>query len=97
MNKWFESFLPGRQQCVKLSCDKSSWLDVISSVLAGSLCGPVLYNIYVNDMPDCLQFCKIIIYADDARVFLNGQCDNAYEKMLGDLEIIMQWSLIWQL
>ena len=48
-------------------------------------------------MPDCLQFCKIIMFADDARVFLNGQCDNVYEKMLGDLEITMQWSTIWQL
>ena len=63
---------------MKLGCDKSSWLDVISGVQEGSVCGPLLYNIHVNDMPDCLQFCKIIMCADDARVFINGQCDYVY-------------------
>ena len=48
-------------------------------------------------MPDCLQFCKIIMYADDARLFINDQCVNAYEEMQGDLERITQWSTIWQL
>ena len=60
-------------RCVKLGWDKSLWLDVISVAPEESVCGPLLYNIFVNDIPDCLQICKIIIYADDARVFINGQ------------------------
>ena len=91
----FSNFKTGK--CIDYNRHKSSWLDVISGVPEGSACGPLLYNIYVNDMPDFLKFCKIILYADDVRLFINGQCDNAYEKMLGDLERITQWSTIWQL
>ena len=94
---WLDSFCLAGSNVWNLFETNLPWLDVISGVQEGSVCCPLLYNIYVNDKPDCLQFCKIIMYADDARVFINYQCDNAYEKMLDDLERITQWSTVWQL
>ena len=48
-------------------------------------------------MADCFQFCKIFMYADEARVYINGQCDKTHKKCWVTVEIITQWSTGWQL
>ena len=63
----------------------------------GSVCGPILYNIYVNDMSECVKDCKIVMYADDARLYIAGNCIDANVKLALELEKITQWATVWQL
>ncbi len=80
MHKWFETFLLGRQQCVKVGDGVSSWINVTSGIPQGSVCGPILFNLYVNDMPDCILYSKGVLYADGARLYIDSFCDNANES-----------------
>ena len=54
MYKWLESFLINRRQCVKVNNVMPSWKSVSSGVGQGSVCGPILYDLCVNDMPDSI-------------------------------------------
>ena len=60
MLSWIEAFLKGRKQCVVLGDIESSWEEVTSSVPQGSVLGPFLFVVYINDLPDCLEnVCKM--------------------------------------
>ena len=50
--RWFKNFLSERKQRVVLNGISSNWTDVISGVLQGSVLGPILFILYVKDLPD---------------------------------------------
>ena len=60
----------------------SSWSNVISAVPEGSVYGPILYNIYVNDLPLTVKFFKIVMFADDVRLHITGDILNTNENMI---------------
>ena len=61
---WIGNFLHHRQQRVVVEGVCSSWSLVSSGVLQGSVLGPVLFLIYINNLPKCVS-CRIRMYADD--------------------------------
>ena len=67
---WLKSYLTGRKQQVVIEGSKSSWLSVTSGVLQGSILGPPLFLLYINDMPDVVSICSISLFAGDAKCFL---------------------------
>ena len=65
--KWFEDFLRNRKQRVVLDETMSTWKDVLNGVPQGSVLGPLLFIIYINEMPELIDhLCKL--FADDKKV-----------------------------
>lgn len=90
-----KSYLSNRYQYVQIVNSKSSLLPVRRGVPQGSIMGPLLFNMYANDLPDCVNSCKVRLYADDVQVYIS--CDPEHvnecvETLNGDLGRIHDWA-----
>ena len=65
---WIEDFLSLRSQCVILEGKESSTASVTSGVPQGTVLGPLLFLVFINDMPDCVSS-NIRLFADDALLY----------------------------
>ena len=65
---WIESFLVGRNQTVVLDGESSDELPVLSGVPQGSVLGPILFLLYINDLPENVQS-QVCLFADDTTVY----------------------------
>ena len=94
MLNWIKAFIGNRKQIVKVKECLSQWADVTSGVTQGSVLGPILFLIYVIDMPSEIQnVCKL--FADDAKLF----CPITKEPstLQSEIESLYTWSERWQL
>ena len=66
--RWIEAFLTGRRHRVSLSGELSDWTDVTSGIPQGSVLGPILFVIFINDMPNVVKNC-CELFADDAKLY----------------------------
>lgn len=71
-NLLFQSYLSGRTQCVAIEKYCSSYREIKSGVPQGSVLGPILFNIYVNDLAEIVSDASIVQYADDTSLFVSG-------------------------
>ena len=91
------NYLENREQRVILNEQTSEWKKINSGVPQGSVLGPLLFLIYINDLPDGLtSICKI--FADDTSLFSKVLDINESAKTLNiDLEKINQWAFQWKM
>ena len=66
---WFKSYLFNRKQYVSYNCSQSYQLNSKHGVPQGSVLGPLLFIIYTNDLPDCVDQAEIILFADDTTIY----------------------------
>ncbi len=69
---WVSSYLSDRQQLVDVSGTKSTMANITCGVPQGSILGPLLFLIYVNDMLSATKN-KLLLYADDSCILVSGQ------------------------
>ena len=88
-NKWFKSYLAQRKQFVSIQGESSGKLPLKYSVPQGSILGPLLFIIYINDIPNINKFAKFILYADDANIIITGshvsEIAVIYEELVSNL------------
>ena len=91
--KWCESFLLNRRQCVVVNGQKSQWADVHSGIPQGSVLGPLMFIVYINDLPDVVNT-AIKLFADDTKIYTTT---DRSEELQQDLDNLQNWSNIWLL
>ena len=89
---WLENYLSGRRQCTFANNVKSEKLDISYGVPQGSILGPLLFLLYVNEVENVLKECKVLLYADDTVIYLSGQTSkDVNRKMQSDLDRYYEW------
>ena len=86
------SYLSNRKQRTKVGSELSLWLDVIIGVPQGSVLGPLLFNIFINDLMYIPQFSKICNFADDNTIYCSGSNIVLLNKTLfSEVELFIKW------
>ena len=89
---WFRNYLTTRSQRVQYGKELSSSLPLDFGVPQGSLLGPLLFVIHINDLPQCLLHSSISMYADDTVIYYSGsEVSNIRENLQEDLNRVEQW------
>ena len=63
----------GRKQFVHIDSQSSEEFAITSGVPQGSILGPLLFIVYIDDLPCCVKHCSVNMYADDTALYLGGQ------------------------
>ena len=97
--QWTRAWLKQRKQRVVLNGKASSWESVTSSVVQGSVLGPDLFVIYIDDIDECVNIVKSFLnkFADDTKVAkaIHGLEDN--EELQAELDNLWSWACKWQM
>ena len=94
--KWLESFLTNRSQHVILNNRTSHETSVLSGIPQGTVLAPLLFLLYVNDLPQCIRN-KIKLYADDVLLYSVTHSEADCVRLQEDLKLLHQWSILWQM
>ena len=91
MINWIEKWLIDRRQRVVVDGEVSNWKAVLSGVPQGSVLGPILFLIYINDLDDDITS-TVLKFADDTKVFRKIKSDADRQHLQDDLNKLIEWS-----
>ena len=92
--KLMKSYLTNRKQCVELGSIKSYFEAILKGVPQGSILGPVLFNIFINDFFHFVKSCSLHNYADDNTVSCSdNSLENVICKLSEDSVLPIRWFL----
>jgi hypothetical protein len=93
---WIKDFLKNRTQKVMVNGAGSEWENVTSGIPQGSVLGPILFVIYINDLPDTVES-DSYLFADDTKIFRIIKGEDDKEILQDDLAKLEEWSDKWLL
>ena len=94
MLKFIKSYLEGRQQQVGVGGDKSSFIPVRSGVPQGSILGPLLFVLFINDIFSCIsEGTNVALYADDTKIWRDILSSNDHHILQNDINMLFDWSI----
>ena len=95
--KWLASFLSGRTQVVKCGTSVSSCVNVTSGVPQGSVCGPLLFVLFVNDLASACAPCSVKLYADDVKLYYTIKQPSDRSVLQTCIDNVFHWAHKWSL
>ena len=93
---WIEHWLTDRRQRVVVDGEVSSWKSVLSGVPQGSVLGPILFLVYINDLEEGVTG-KILKFADDTKLFRKVKEIGDKQNLQDDMDTLVKWSEKWQM
>ena len=89
-NDWFKSYLSNRNQYVSINGFDSGLTTINCGVPQGSVLGPLLFLLYINDLNQAIKFCKVHHFADDTNLlYLNNSLKKLNKLVNADLKILI--------
>ena len=89
---WLSNYLSERYQCTLANNIISDRQLITCGVPQGSVCGPLLFLIYINDLSGILKSCKVSLYADDTVIYLaHKDIQDALVLLQNDLNLLIEW------
>jgi hypothetical protein len=93
---WLQDYLTDRHQRVIVNGEHSEWGRINAGVPQGSVLGPLLFLIFINDITSVINHCKIRLFADDTCLFIEvDEQEEAANAINEDLEKLNQWANKW--
>ena len=96
ISQWINAWLDNREQRVVLNGNFSSWRKVVSGVPQGSVLGPTLFLIYINDLDEKLSS-NVLKFADDTKLIHQIKSPQDMHTLQTDLDTLTDWANEWQM
>ena len=88
---WVASYLSDRSLIIKINNFRSSEIRIPSGVPQGSHLGPLLFNLFINDIHGCFKFSKFLCFADDLKCFISVSSTDDCKGLQSDLKRLVAW------
>ena len=89
---WFKNYLSNRRQFVNINGHESSLKQISCGVPQGSLLGPLLFIIYINDFPNSSQILSFILFADDSNLFFSHRDPQTLLDIVNnEMKLVLNW------
>ena len=92
--KLLKSYMSNRKQYVKYNVNESGFKEIKTGVPQGSICGPLLFSIYINDLSTISNTLKYIMYADDTTIYFNTE-DFPKDNLAKDITTVLDKVGVW--
>ena len=93
---WIKAFLTGRSQTVVLEGESSSEIPVNSGIPQGSVLGPLLFLLYINDLPEYIHL-QVRLFADDTAIYITINNHSDSDTLQQDLDTLQTWERLWDM
>ena len=94
IHNWIKNFLQNRTQKVIVDGESSEPAEVISGVPQGTVLGPILFLLFINDITEAIKFANIQLFADDSKLTMKINNQEDHLKLQKDIQAAIMWSLL---
>ena len=96
---WIRDFLSSRNRRVLLVVEglSSQTAPVCSGVPQGSVIGPLMFLLFINDLPDYVKSCNVRLFADDFVLYRRIHRASDMQSLQDDMDNLLQWEQDWQM